>query len=95
MLSIESVRQIVQMGHAEDLDFQLQQVANNLSGDFRTLSLVGRSERFIQEKNAARSHTVDNRAHSAEFFVQLSTFHAGVFFTLEVCEHAVADIGAK
>ena len=47
MLSIESVRQIVQMGHAEDLDFQLQQGANNLSGDFRpSRSLVEANDSF-------------------------------------------------
>src|SRR3990172_7099179 len=92
---VKPLRQIEQVGYVDHLDAGFQQGPDDLPRDLRTFSLVGRSERLVEQNDAVRGHVVDDRAHSAELFVQLPALHAGVFFPLVVRKDAIADIGTE
>lgn len=63
------------MSHEEYLDALLQERAHDLPGDLRAFSFVGRGKRFIEQDHGARRQMVDDLAHSAQFFSQLSALH--------------------
>jgi hypothetical protein len=47
-----------------------------------------RGKGFVQENDTAWNDRINNRAHPAQFFIELSALHGGVLFAFEVGEDA-------
>src|ERR1700728_4587601 len=83
------------MRHVKHLDSHLQECANNLRRNLRAFALIGRSKGFVQENDTVYNDCVYNRAHPAQFLIELSALHGGVFFAFEVGEDASTHVGAE
>ena len=92
---IKPVRKFVEVRHEKDLDPLFQKRRDDLSGYLRTFSIVRGGKGFAKQKHGIRFQVVDDLAHPAQFFVEFSALHGGIFFPPVVGENPFADVGAE